>query len=66
MGAVSSLATTWLTQHDDFADRRSRKASRRERLFAEYIDEASQAYGDTLVHDGLNDPAKAGFRYTPS
>ncbi|NNH32662.1 hypothetical protein C9413_25405 [Rhizobium sp. SEMIA 4085] len=53
------MTTTWLTQrHDDVADPR--------RLFVEYIDEASQAYGDALVHDGLDDPAKAGFRHTPS
>lgn len=59
IGALASFATTWLTQrHQDLTERLSKEASRRERMFGEYIDEASKAYIDALAHDHLDDPAK--------
>ena len=59
IGAMASFATTWLTQrHQDRADRLSKEASRRERLFGEYIEQASKIYGDALLQDHLDDPAK--------
>ncbi|MGL4959831.1 MAG: hypothetical protein ACRC67_01270 [Inquilinus sp.] len=59
IGAMASFATTWLTQrHQDHADRLSKEASRRERLFGEYIEQASKIYGDALAQDHLDDPAK--------
>ncbi|WP_342237472.1 hypothetical protein [Inquilinus sp. OTU3971] len=59
IGATASFATTWLTQrHQDHADRLSKEASRRERLFGEFIEQASKVYGDALLQDHLDDPAK--------
>ncbi|MGL4968489.1 MAG: hypothetical protein ACRC67_45175 [Inquilinus sp.] len=59
IGAMASFATTWLTQrHQDHADRLSKEASRRERLFGEFIEQASKIYGDALLLDHLDDPAK--------
>lgn len=59
IGASASFATTWLTQrHQDHADRVSKEASRRERLFGEFIEQGSKIYGDALLQDHLDDPAK--------
>ena len=59
IGAMASFATTWLTQrHQDHADLLTREASRRERLFGEFIEHASKIYGDALMQDHFDDPAK--------
>jgi hypothetical protein len=58
IGALASVTTTWLTQHfQGQAQRLKQEASRRERLFSVFVDQASQTYADGLVHDGLDDPA---------
>lgn len=59
IGALASVATTWLSQvHQDRVQQLDREASRRERLFAEFIDQASQVFVDAMVQDRLDDPAK--------
>ncbi|MBB6409202.1 hypothetical protein [Mesorhizobium sangaii] len=59
IGAMASFATTWLTQnHQDRIQRLDKEGSRRERLFAEFIDQASKAYADGVVQERLDDPAK--------
>ena len=59
IGALSSVATTWFTQHrQEQTQRHNQEASRRERLFGEFIDQASQTFLDAIVQDGLDTPAK--------
>jgi len=59
IGALASVATTWFTQHhQEHAQRHNQEASRRERLFGEFIDQASQTFLDAIVQDGLDTPAK--------
>jgi hypothetical protein len=42
IGGVASFATTWLTQYSqDRAQRRVQSVGRRERLYGDFIDEAS-------------------------
>jgi hypothetical protein len=59
IGALASVATTWFTQHrQEHTQRHNQEASRRERLFGEFIDQASQTFLDAIVQDGLDTPAK--------
>jgi hypothetical protein len=59
IGALASVATTWLTQHHQgHMQRLKQEGSRRERLFAEFIDQASKTYADGVVQEHLDDPAK--------
>ena len=59
IGALASVATTWLTQHhQDQTQRRNQEASRRERLFGEFIDQASKTYADGMIQEQLDDPVK--------
>ena len=59
IGAMASVATTWLTQHhQDHSNRLTQKGSHRERLFSEFIDQASSTYADGIVQERLDDPAK--------
>ena len=59
IGALASVATTWLTQHhQDQTQRRNQEALRRERLFGEFIDQASKTYADGMIQERLDDPAK--------
>lgn len=59
IGALSSVATTWLTQYQkDHMQRLEQKGSHRERLFGELIDQASKTYADGIVQERLDDPAK--------
>ena len=63
--APSSVATTWPTQHhQDNAQRLEQEGSRRERLFGEFIDEASKAYADGVIQERPHDPAKLAPMYT--
>lgn len=59
IGAMASVMTSWLTQHSQSRSQRiSQEASRRERLFGEFVDQASQAYAHGMVQEGLDDPAR--------
>jgi len=59
IGALASFGTTWLSQiHQDRVQRLDREASRRERLFAEFIDQAARILVDAMVQDRLDDPTK--------
>ena len=52
VGGLTSLGSAWLTQrHQDRATRRSRDKARRQKLYKQFIDEASKLYADALVHD---------------
>jgi hypothetical protein len=52
VGGLTSLASAWLTQRrQDFAKRLSQNKSRRQKLYKQFIDEASRLYADALVHD---------------
>lgn len=51
IGAVSSLATSWLTQRDQLRAQALRhEADKREALYAEFIIEASKRYTDAWNH----------------
>ena len=58
IGAVASFATTWLTQDaQQRAQRFAQAMTRREHLYAEFIEEASKLFTDALAHE-LDDPSK--------
>ena len=58
IGASASFATTRLTQHQQERARRvALEMSRRERLYGEFIDEASRLLADALTHH-LEEPSK--------
>jgi hypothetical protein len=49
---LTSLASAWLTQYrQDRAKRLSQDKARRQKLYKQFIDEASKLYADALVHD---------------
>src|SRR5712671_5103731 len=51
-GGLTSFASTWLTlRRQGHATRLSRDRARREKLYRQFIDEASKLYADALVHD---------------
>lgn len=59
IGALASLGTTWLTQrYQERSQRLAQETARRERIFGECIDQASQLYADALSHTPLEDPAR--------
>jgi hypothetical protein len=52
IGGLTSLGSAWLTQHhQDRANRVSREKTRRQKLYKQFIEEASKLYADALVHD---------------
>jgi hypothetical protein len=58
IGALASLATTWLTQHaQQRATRLAQEMNRRERLYGEFVDEASKVLADALTNH-LDEPSK--------
>ena len=58
IGALASLASTWLTQHHQDARRqRAQDNVRRERLFVEFIDLSSKAFVDALQRTSIQDPS---------
>lgn len=58
IGGMTSIGTTWLTQHAQSRARRDAdRLARRERLYGGFIDEASMLYIDALTHDKV-DPSK--------
>ena len=51
---MTSFASAWLTQQrQDRARRVSQAKARRQKLYKQFIDEASKLYADALVHDDL-------------
>ena len=54
IGAIASLATTWLTQHhQDEVRQRAQENVRRERVFVEFIDLSSKAFVDALQRTSI-------------
>jgi hypothetical protein len=52
IGGLTSLATSWLTQHAQFRSQQvAHDASRREQLYENFIEEASRLYADAYEHD---------------
>jgi len=52
IGGLTSFASAWLTlHHQDRAKRLSGEKTRRQKLYRQFIDEASKLYADALVHD---------------
>ena len=52
-GGLTSFASTWLTlRRQGRATRLSRERARRQKLYKQFIEEASKLYADALVHDG--------------
>ena len=59
IGALASLATTWLTyRHQDESRRRAEESARLARIFEEFIDLSSKAFLDALVQASMEDPSK--------
>ena len=54
IGGLTSFASAWLTQHHQArANRVSRDKARRQKVYRQFIEEASKLYADALVHDNL-------------
>ena len=52
IGGLTSLATSWLTQHVQFkAQQVAHDLGRREDLYKDFIEEASKLYVDAFEHD---------------
>ena len=52
VGGLTSLGSAWLTQHrQDRARRLSQDKARRQKLYKQFIDEASKLYADALMHN---------------
>ena len=52
IGGMTSLATSWLTQHAQFrAQLLDRELSRRESLYRDFIEEATRLYTDAWEHN---------------
>jgi hypothetical protein len=52
IGGLTSFASAWLNQApQDLATRLSQDMARRQKLYKQFIDEASRLYADALVHD---------------
>src|SRR4051812_13209986 len=52
IGGFASLRSAWLNQHhQDRAKRISGDKAKRQKLYRQFIDEASKLYADALVHD---------------
>jgi hypothetical protein len=54
IGGLTSFASAWLTQHrQDRTRRLSQDKARRQKVYKQFIEEASKLYADALVHDDL-------------
>jgi hypothetical protein len=52
VGGLTSIVATWLTQsRKDSTRRLMQEKTRRQKLYKQFIDEASKLYADALVHD---------------
>jgi hypothetical protein len=61
IGAVASLGTAWLTQaYQDRAQRLVQESTRREKLFGEFLEEATKRYGEAMVSDVTSPAALVG------
>ena len=59
IGALASVTTSWFTQHSQSrAQRLNQEGARRERLFSEFVDQASRTYADGMVNERLDGPEK--------
>jgi hypothetical protein len=59
IGALASVVTSWFSHHAQGRSQRLiEEASRRERLFSDFVDQASKAHADAMMQESLNDPAK--------
>ena len=57
IGAVASLGTAWLTQrYQDRSQRLVRESARREKIFGDFLEEATKQYGEALSSD-VSSPA---------
>jgi hypothetical protein len=55
IGALTSFATTWLAQtHQRRVQLEFQEITRRERLFGDFIMQASELYADALTHNRLD------------
>jgi hypothetical protein len=64
IGALSSLATTWLTQNaQNRATYLNQQRAKREALYTEFIDEASRLFTDALSHE-MEDLSKLVHLYS--
>src|SRR5260221_14363418 len=51
-GGLTSLVATWVTQRrKDSVRRLAQEKTRKQKLYKQFIDEASKLYADALVHD---------------
>jgi hypothetical protein len=51
-GGLTSLVATWVSQRrKDSARRLAQEKTRKQKLYKQFIDEASKLYADALVHD---------------
>jgi hypothetical protein len=58
-GALTSVATTWLAhRHQQRSQCMTQERARRERIFSDFIDQASKMFADALTHSSVEDPAK--------
>ena len=54
LGGFTSFASSWTTLRIQMkADQSANSKSRRQKLYKEFIDEASKIYGDALIHSTL-------------
>jgi hypothetical protein len=54
IGGLTSFVSAWLTQHrQDRANSLSRHKARRQKVYKQFINEASELHADALVHDDL-------------
>jgi hypothetical protein len=52
IGGLTSFTSAWLTQRrQDRSNRLSQAKAKRQKLYKQFIDEASKLYADALVHD---------------
>jgi hypothetical protein len=59
IGAFASIVTTWLTQrYQTTAHERSNEKARLERIYVEFIEQASIVLADALLETGLKEPNK--------
>jgi hypothetical protein len=55
IGGLTSLTATWMTQHGQFrAQQLAHDITRREELYREFIDEASQCHADAWQHNEID------------